>query len=65
MVGKGEWNSDGRFLCSVKHSLHTELMNVSHSVTLFTNSCNHISTNGKAFLHSHVNHNNPQFLYSL
>ena len=29
------------------------------------NSCDHISTNGKAPLHSHINHNNPQFLYSL
>ena len=32
---------------------------------LFTNSCNHISSNGKALLHSHINPNNPQFLYSL
>ena len=47
------------------HSLHTELMNASHSTNLFTNSCNHISTNGNALLHSHINHNNPQFLYSL
>jgi len=47
------------------HSLHTELMNTSHSTNLFTNSCDHISTNGKAPLHSHINHNNPQFLYSL
>ena len=47
------------------HSLHTELMNGSHSTNLFTNSCNHISTNGNALLHSHINHNNPQFLYSL
>ena len=30
-----------------------------------TNSCNHISTNGNALLHSHMNPNNPQFLYSL
>ena len=34
------------------HSLHTELMNASHSTNLFTNSCDHISTNGKAPLHS-------------
>ena len=47
------------------HSLHTELMNASHSTSLFTNSCNHISTFGKAPLHSDINHNNPQFLYSL
>ena len=30
------------------HSLHTELMNASHSTNLFKNSCDHISTNGKA-----------------
>ena len=47
------------------HSLHTELTNASRSTNLFTNSCNHISTNGNALLHSHINHNNPQFLYSL
>ena len=47
------------------HSLHTELRNASHSTNLFTNSCDHISTNGKAPLHSHIHHNNPQFLYSL
>ena len=40
-------------------------MNASHSTYLFTNSCSHISTNGKAHLHSLLNHNNPQFLYSL
>ena len=37
----------------------------SHSTNLFTNSCDYISTNGKAPLHSHINHNTPQFLYSL
>jgi len=47
------------------HSLHTESMNASHSTNLFTNSCDHIFTNGKAPLHSHINHNNPQFLCSL
>ena len=47
------------------HSLHTELMNASHSTNLFTNSCDHISTNGKGPLHSHIMHNTPQFLYSL
>ena len=46
-------------------SLHTELMNASHSTNVFTNSCDHISSNGKAALHSHMNHNNPQFLYSV
>ena len=47
------------------HSLHTELVNASHFTNLFTNLCDHISTNGKARLHSRINHNNPQFLYSL
>ena len=47
------------------HSLHRELINASHSTNLFTNSCDHISTNGKGPLHSHINHNTPQFLYSL
>ena len=47
------------------HSRHQELMNASHSTNLFTNSCDQIFTNGKAPLHSHINHNNPQFLYSL
>ena len=42
-----------------------ELMNASNSTNLFTNSYDHISTNGKATLHSHISHNNPQFLYSL
>ena len=37
----------------------------SHCISLFTNSCDHISTNGEAPLHSHINHNTPQFLYSL
>ena len=37
----------------------------SHSTNLFTTSCDHIFTNGKAPLHSYINHNNPQFLYSL
>ena len=46
------------------HFLHTGLMNASLSTNLFTNSCDHIFTNGKAPLHSHMNHNNPQFLYS-
>ena len=48
-----------------EHCLHTALMNASHSTNLFTNSCNRVSTNGNALLHSHINHNNPQFLYSL
>ena len=47
------------------HSLPTESMNASHSTNLFTTSCDHIFTNGKAPLHSYINHNNPQFLYSL
>ena len=36
------------------HSLHTELMNASHSTNLFTNSCDHISTNRKAPLHNNI-----------
>ena len=36
------------------HYLHTELMNASHSTNLFTNSCYHISTNGKVPLLSHI-----------
>ena len=47
------------------HSPHTELMNASHSTNLFANSCDHISTNGKAPLHSHINNNTPQFPYPL
>ena len=42
------------------HSLHTELINASHSTNLFTNSCDHISTNGKGPLHSNIKHNTPQ-----
>ena len=41
------------------HSLHTGLMNASHFTNLFTNSCDHISTNGKALLHSHINLQHP------
>ena len=41
------------------HSLHMELMNASHSTNLFTNSNDHISTNGKALLHSHINLKHP------
>ena len=41
------------------HSLHTELMNASHSNNLFTNSCDHISTNGKVPLHSNINLQHP------
>ena len=36
-------------------------MKASHSTNLFTNSCDHISTNRKAPLHSHIN---LQLLYS-
>ena len=38
-----------------KHSLHTGSMNASHSTNLLTNSCDHISFNGKAPSHSHIN----------
>ena len=47
------------------HGLHTELMNASHATNLFADSCDHISTNGKAPLHSHINHNTARFLSSL
>ena len=40
------------------HFLHTGLINTSHSTNLFTNSCDHISTNGKA-THSHINLQHP------
>ena len=40
-------------------------MNASHSTNLFTTSFDHIFTNDKAPLHSYINHNNPQSLYSL
>ena len=43
-------------------SLRTEL---SHSTNLFPNSCDRIFTNSKTPLHSHINHNTPQLLYSL
>ena len=44
------------------HSLPTELMNASHSTILFTISWDHISSNGKAPLHSHINARNVSFL---
>lgn len=34
-------------------------MKASHYTNLFTNSCDHISTNGKAPLHSHINLQHP------
>ena len=37
------------------HSLHTGLVSASHSTNLFTNSCQHISTNGKTPSHPHIN----------
>ena len=49
---------------STGYTLHTESMNASHPINLFTNSCDQTFTNGKAPLHS-LNHNNPQFFYSL
>ena len=62
---QGRKNLEQKLTFQPIHSLHTESMNASHSTNLFTNSCDHIFTNGKAPLHSHINHNNPQFLYSL
>ena len=41
------------------------IIEASHSTNLFTNSCDRISTKCKAPLHFHINHNTPQFLYSL
>ena len=52
-------NLEQKLFLNWAHSLHTELMNASHSTNLFTNSCDHISTNGKAPLHSRINHNTP------
>ena len=44
------------FDCKVGvHSLHTGLINASHSTKLFIHSGDHIFTNGKAPLHSHIN----------
>ena len=41
------------------HSIHKGLTNVSPSTNLFTNSCHHISTNGKAPLYSRINQQHP------
>ena len=42
------------------HSIIMRSMNASHSTFfLFTNSCHHISTNGKAPPHSHINLQHP------
>ena len=41
------------------HSLHTGLVSASHSTNLFTNSCQHISTNGKSPSHSDINQQHP------
>ena len=51
------WSKNSSF--NWVHSLHTELVNASHSTNLSTNSYDHISTNGKAPLHSHINLQNP------
>ena len=40
---------------STRYTLQRELMNVSLCSNLFTNSRDHISTHGKAPLHSHIN----------
>ena len=58
-------NLEQKLIFQLSTLLHTESMNASYSTNLFTTSCDHIFTNGKAPLHSHINHNNPQFLYSL
>ena len=41
------------------HSIIMRSMNAPHSTYLFTNSCHHISTNGKAPPHSHINLQHP------
>ena len=46
------------------HSIHTESMNASHAIKLFTNSRHPTSTNSK-LLRTHINLQQPQFLYSL
>ena len=46
------------------HSIIMRSMSAPHSTYLFTNSCHHISTNGKASP-STLPYNTPQFLYSL
>ena len=52
---KAETISEKNLSFNWVHSLHKGSMNASHSTDLFTNSCDHISTNGKAPLHSHIN----------
>ena len=57
--------------CHLSHNLHTmqenlhrrNRMNASHATNLFANSYDHISTNGKAPLHSHINHNTVNFSF--
>ena len=44
------------------HSIHMGSMNNSHCNNLFTNSCHHISTNGKAPTHSQINLQHPTIL---
>ena len=44
------------------HSIHTGSMNDSHSTNLFKNSCHHISTDGKAPPHFHINLQHPTIL---
>ena len=58
-------NLEQKLIFQLGTLLHKESMNASHSTNLFTTSCDDIFTNGKAPLHSYINHNNPQFLYSL
>ena len=51
--------SNKNFSFTWVHSLHAELMNASHSTNLFANSCDHVSSNGKAPLHSYINLQHP------
>ena len=57
------WTKNSSF--NKVNSILTEPMNASHSINLFTNSCYHISINGKASPHPHKNQQHPQFLDSL
>ena len=55
--------SNKNFSFNWAHSIYPEWTNASHYINLFTNSCDHTSTNGKAPLYPHNNQQHPQFLY--
>ena len=58
-------NLEQKFILQLVHFILTASMNASHSIYLFTNSCYHISTKGKAPPHQHKKRQHPQFIYSL